>query len=248
MPPVGEKQPAAESDRTAARVALGAREDATVDEILGAYSLRSRVLKQQIIRSRDVEERDRVRRLLRDLVSLRDRALGAAEASGYRLQRSNAVRLLRSDDWSLAVGVPEAALDRRAGLAFFGIPSAEATPTRVRQVYRARSGMLKQAIARASDNERLHELQAMLARMQRILFVLLEAWDVDLFGVEEPHTSTESWSSERTRSDPRARRPSKGTVSAEIGSTEWPVPHRPRTEAPPSAGGDFDTEETIADA
>ena len=144
--------------------------------------------------------------------------------------------------------------DRRGGLAFFGIDHAEATPSRVRQVFRARSGTIKEAIARARDNDELHHLQAMLARLQRILFILLESWEIDVLGVDASRqATTESWSSERTRTDTRARQPSRGNRVTKPGFAGWTDPKPPspgkRDLADPKEEGDeFDGQETLADS
>jgi len=124
----------------------------------------------------NVEERNRYRRLLSDLVRIRDCALGPKIAARLAAQRRKVRRNREesSDWWHPGLGVPDDVLDRKAALDFFGC-SPYTTHRNIREVFHRRSRALKHDIAHAQDDEKLSEFRIALRRLNQILALALSA-------------------------------------------------------------------------
>lgn len=154
-------------DQKTARNLLGVAHDASPVEVLAAYGRRSRRIKQDVMEAGSLEARDRARRALRDLVVLRDLALGAEDAERLRRRRSAERAVLVDDWWRPEDGVPMAVPDRAGALRWLGFAGNPAGPT-IRRVVDARARGIKLRIARATTDYDLRQWQQTLADLRRI--------------------------------------------------------------------------------
>jgi hypothetical protein len=154
-------------DQGAARDLLGVAHDAGAVEVLAAYGRRSRRLKQAVVDAASLEARDRARRALRNLVVLRDIALGPRDAERLRESRAAERAVLVDDWWRPEDGVPMSVPDRTAALRWLGFAGNPAVPT-VRRVLDARARGIKLRIARATTDYDLRLWQQTLTDLRRI--------------------------------------------------------------------------------
>jgi hypothetical protein len=154
-------------DQRAARELLGVAPDAGAVEVLAAYGRQSRRIKQDVMDAATLEARDRARRALKNLVVLRDLALGVADAERFRTRRAAGRTVLVDDWWRPEDGVPMAALDRTRALSWLGFDGSVSSPA-VRRVLDARARGIKQRIARAATEYDLRLWQQTLCDLRRI--------------------------------------------------------------------------------
>ncbi|HEX5137578.1 MAG TPA: hypothetical protein VFY93_11430 [Planctomycetota bacterium] len=154
-------------DQNAARDLLGVAPDAGAAEVLAAYGRRCRRLKQGVMEAWTLEARDRARRALKNLVVLRDIALGPIDAKRLRERRATERTVLVDDWWRPEDGVPMAVPDRAAALRWLGFTGSPAVPT-VRRVIDARARGIKLRIARATTDYDLRLWQQTLSDLRRI--------------------------------------------------------------------------------
>ena len=164
-------------ERLRALEVLGLEVDASTGEIQRAYAAKSRVLKRRIVDAINVDERNRFRRLLSDLVRIRDCALGpevAARLADQRKRRRGGDEQPASDWWHPGLGVPDEVVDRKGALDFFGC-SPYTSHRNIREVFHRRSRALKRRIAHASDDSQLSEFRIALRRLNEILALAVSA-------------------------------------------------------------------------
>jgi hypothetical protein len=154
-------------DLRAARDFLGLAHDASAVDVLAAYGRRSRRLKREIMEATTLDARDRARRALRNLVLVRDIALGPHEAERHCGRRAAGRAVLVDDWWRPEDGVPMAVADRAGALRWLGFSDSPASPT-LRRVLDARARGIKQRIARATTDHDLRLWQQTLADLRRI--------------------------------------------------------------------------------
>lgn len=177
-------------ERLKALEVLGLGAGASPGEVQRAYSTKSRFLKRRVVDAINVEERNRYRRLLSDLVRIRDCALGPEVAARLAAQRRKvrSDREQSSDWWHPGLGVPDDVLDRKSALDFFGC-SPYTSHRNIREVFHRRSRALKHDIAHASDDESLSEFRIALRRLNEILVLALSAPPLKEQPLEESPTS-----------------------------------------------------------
>jgi hypothetical protein len=164
-------------ERQRALEVLGLGADASAGEVQRAYAVRSRVLKRRIVDAINVDERNRFRRLLSDLVRIRDCALGpeaAARLKAQRRRRQGDHEQTPADWWHPELGVPEEVADRKGALDFFGC-SPYTSHANIREVFFRRSRELKRRIAHASDDNQLSEFRVALRRLNELLALAVSA-------------------------------------------------------------------------
>ncbi len=161
-------------DQKAARDLLGVAHDAGAVEVLAAYGRRSRRLKQDVMEAGSLEARDRARRALRNLVTVRDLALGPHDAERFRQRRAAERAVLVDDWWRPEDGVPMAVPDRAGALRWLGFAGNPAGPT-IRRVLDARARGIKLRIARATTDYDLRQWQQTLTDLRRIAAAALGA-------------------------------------------------------------------------
>jgi hypothetical protein len=154
-------------DQRTARDLLGVAHDAGVIEVLAAYGRRSRRLKLGVVEATSLEARDRARRALRNLVVVRDIALGPDDAARLRERRAAERAVLVDDWWRPEDGVPMAVPDRAGALRWLGFAGNPAIPT-IRRVLDARARGIKLRIARATNDYDLRLWQQTLTDLRRI--------------------------------------------------------------------------------
>lgn len=161
-------------DRAVARRFLGVAPDAPAADVLAAYGRRSRRLKRGLVEARSVEARDRAQRALRNLVLLRDLALGPGDAAELRRLRAASRPVLVDDWWRPEDGVPMAVPDRAAALRWIGV-GPDAGPATVRRVLDARARQIKMRIAQAPTAYDLRLWQQTLEDLRRLAGLALAA-------------------------------------------------------------------------
>jgi len=150
---------------------LGLYADATPEQIEIAYTKRGSRLKRRIIQAKSVALREKARRALKNLVVVRDLALGPRAARARRRAKlARRIQDARKDDWAPELGVPRHITSRTGALRFFGL-GRHASPELVNDVFHARSRVLKARIAHAANNTDLLEVQQALAHLN-ILYQL----------------------------------------------------------------------------
>lgn len=161
-------------DQRMARDLLGVAHDAGAVEVLAAYGRRSGKLKHDVMEAPSLEARDRARRALRNLVVLRDLALGPHDAERLRTRRAAERAVLVDDWWRPEDGVPMAVPDRAGALRWLGFAGNPAGPT-IRRVLDARARGIKLRIARATTDYDLRQWQQTLSDLRRIAAAALGA-------------------------------------------------------------------------
>ena len=154
-----------EQERALAVFGLGP--DAGPQEVEKAYAVRSRVLKRRIVQAGSVDDRNHNRRLLRDLVEIRDIALGPEAAAELHARREGLKRQRDADWWQPSLGVPGDIADRRAALQFLGL-GPFATAGQIEGVFHRRSRMLKARIAKAPTQGEMQQYREALRRLNDI--------------------------------------------------------------------------------
>jgi hypothetical protein len=178
-------------DQEAARRVMGVGVEATGADVLAAYGRLSRKLKRRLVEATTVEGRDRARRALKSLVTIRDVALGPHDASELKARRAAARPVLVDDWWRPEDGVPVSLAERVDVLRWLGV-DARAGPSSIRRVLEARTRQLKQRIARAASEYDLHVWQQTLVDLRRIGAVVTAkpAAPDDLSDTDETATET----------------------------------------------------------
>lgn len=161
-------------DQAAARHLLGVGNDAAATDVLEAYGRRSRRLKRRFVEARTVEARDRARRALKNLVVLRDLALGPRDAQELRARRAAERPVLVDDWWRPEDGLPAAVPDRAHALRWLSV-AAGAVPATIRRVLDARARQIKLRIASATTEYDLHVWQQTLLDLRRLAALALAA-------------------------------------------------------------------------
>jgi hypothetical protein len=162
-------------DSKKAKTRLGLSATATADSVEATYVRRSKVLKRRLVEAGTVEERERVRSELKNLVYLRDIALGPEAAAAYReeRQRRKERREQNKDWWSPSTGIPERIQTRESALVFFGLGS-DASTEEIRHGFFQRSRALKREIAHAQTDADLQFFQNTLRRLNELLRLCFE--------------------------------------------------------------------------
>ncbi|MFI5402622.1 MAG: hypothetical protein ACHQ1G_06765 [Planctomycetota bacterium] len=157
----------------AARQHLGVAAEATAAEILEAYGRRSRRLKAKLMEARTVEGRDRARRALKNLVIVRDLALGPRDARELKERRAADRPVLVDDWWRPEDGLPTVP-DRAHALRWLSMDGG-ASPATIRRVLDARARQIKLRIASAKTEYDLHIWQQTLLDLRRLATLALSA-------------------------------------------------------------------------
>ncbi len=160
-------------DQAGARRILGVGDGAAAADVLEAYGRRSQRLKRRLMEARTVEGRDRARRALKNLVVVRDLALGAREAQELRARRAAERPVLVDDWWQPEDGLPMVP-DRAHALRWLGLTSG-AMPATIRGVLDARARQIKLRIASAKTEYDLHIWQQTLVDLRRLASLALAA-------------------------------------------------------------------------
>jgi len=160
-------------DEAAAKDLLGVPREAAATEVLAAYGRMSRRLKRDVMEARSLEARDRARRALKNLVVLRDLALGPGGVDALRRRQATERTVLVDDWWRPEDGVPMAMPDRAHALRWLGFGGETAMPT-IRRVLDARARGIKLRIAHAATEYDLRLWQQTLADLRRVGSLALE--------------------------------------------------------------------------